>query len=148
MFVRIDDALSQELPQGESFGYIGILYEPYSGVIWSGAEGSTFSVETISQLLRPQMLSMGTDGFQASSVVCKVSISLLERFLSSSYMLEYIRKYIQLDSQNPQNKIKVFYNFRKIYVHIIISFNQIRRQGRMEIAQFSFLHNTLDTNCK
>merc|ERR1712139_75726 len=84
MFVRIDDALSQELPQG---------------VIWSGAEGSTFSVETISQLLRPQMLSMGTDGFQASSVVCKVSISPLERFLSSSYMLEYIRKYIQLDSQ-------------------------------------------------
>ena len=72
-------------------------------MIWGGSEGATFRIEQIAHLLQPNVFNMGTDGFhQSNQMMCRITISPLEQFLSASFILDYIRRQIRQDMQNQQ----------------------------------------------
>ena len=94
-----------------------------AGNIWAGAEGATFDIEVVKHLLMPTNFNLGSDGFHGSQPNHRiVSISPLEQFLSASYILEFIRRYIRTEIQqtNRPNSVQVSYYFNKKSMFLLL----------------------------
>ena len=95
-FVQFDNPLATALPEGH---------------IWAGSEGASYSIETIKRVLTPTQVNLSVTSRNVAADPCRINISPIEQFLSSSYILDFIAKHIRyemnLQQRNAQH-LQVF----------------------------------------